>query len=39
MQLSVYVIELLCCGRGKEFKLVSLQNIQSELEEGNGKLG
>ncbi|HAZ24580.1 MAG TPA: ATP-binding protein [Algoriphagus sp.] len=31
MQLSVYVIELLM--RGEKFKLVSLQNIQSELEE------
>mgnify|MGYP006193496025 CR=1 FL=1 len=31
MQLSVYVIELLM--RGERFKLVSLQNIQSELEE------
>lgn len=31
MQLSVYVIELLM--RGECFKLVSLQNIQSELEE------
>ena len=31
MQLSVYVIELMM--RGEQFKLVSLQNIQSELEE------
>lgn len=31
MQLSVYVIELLM--RGNKFKLVSIQNIQSELEE------
>ncbi|MCE7053288.1 ATP-binding protein [Algoriphagus sp. AGSA1] len=31
MQISVYVIELLM--RGEKFKLVSLQNIQSELEE------
>lgn len=31
MQLSVYVIELMM--RGEKFKLVSLQNIQSELEE------
>ena len=31
MQFSVYVIELLM--RGERFKLVSLQNIQSELEE------
>jgi nitrogen fixation/metabolism regulation signal transduction histidine kinase len=31
MQLSVYVIELLM--RGEKFKLISLQNIQSELEE------
>ncbi|GGF16265.1 sensor histidine kinase [Echinicola rosea] len=31
MQLSVYVIELVL--RGVKFKLVSLQNIQSELEE------
>ncbi len=31
MQLSVYVIELVM--RGVKFKLVSLQNIQSELEE------
>lgn len=31
MQLSIYVIELLM--RGEKFKLVSLQNIQSELEE------
>lgn len=31
MQLSVYVIELLM--RGEKFKLVSIQNIQSELEE------
>ncbi|MHA7130797.1 sensor histidine kinase [Algoriphagus namhaensis] len=31
MQLSVYAIELLM--RGEKFKLVSLQNIQSELEE------
>ncbi|MAN85811.1 MAG: ATP-binding protein [Algoriphagus sp.] len=31
MQLSVYVIELLM--RGEKYKLVSLQNIQSELEE------
>ncbi len=30
-QLSVYVIELVL--RGEEFKLVSIQNIQSELEE------
>ena len=31
IQLSVYVIELVL--RGEEFKLVSIQNIQSELEE------
>ena len=31
IQLAVYVIELSL--RGKEFKLISLQNIQSELEE------
>ncbi len=31
MQLSVYVIELLM--RGEKYKLVTLQNIQSELEE------
>ncbi|MGW8121248.1 sensor histidine kinase [Roseivirga echinicomitans] len=30
-QLSIYVIELML--RGEEFKLVSIQNIQSELEE------
>ncbi|WP_422009293.1 sensor histidine kinase [Roseivirga pacifica] len=31
IQLSIYVIELVL--RGEEFKLVSIQNIQSELEE------
>lgn len=31
VQLSIYVIELVL--RGEEFKLVSIQNIQSELEE------